>query len=330
MRITTLICAAALLVLSVTGLQAQRRSHKYRYFTFEAMVGVSQYGGDLTTAEDGADASFPAPQLATLPTTQLGAAVGLTYQFHPNFSAKANFMFTRLIGDDYLDEKNPNVNRGLHFKSYVAELSGQLRYHFIANRTDYRFRPKIDPYIFGGIAVFYFDPYVIFENRDGQPDFASEVGNKINLRELQTDGVDYAPISISIPFGFGVRYAVNDRINVGVEFGLRRTFTDHLDDVSGTETSGDDEFGGYFYNTTLGNAGAGPNAQPSLAAELAIGGLRSAPGSPYVPSAADRRGNPSNNDWYAFSGVTFGYILQGSNLRCPKPVKPKGKKFIFF
>lgn len=327
---------ALLLMVCATSTYGQRRTNKSKYFTIEGMIGVSQYGGELTTPKEGGEASIPNPQAATLATTQLGGAIGLTYQFHPHLSVKGNFMFTRVVGDDYFIEGNPNANRGLHFKSYVAEVSAQLRYHFIPTNRHSKFRPKIDPYIFGGVGFFYYDPYVIFENRDGLDDpgldDVEQIGEKIKLRDFPTEGEEYSNYSIAIPFGFGVKYAIAERWNIGIEVGLRATFTDNLDNVSGVEGSGDEEFGSYYYNSSgvPADAGATAGTTPSWAAELSNGGFGVAGGAASVPGATERLGNPSTNDWYAFSGITIGYVLQQTGVACPKPPKARRKKFIFF
>ena len=43
----------------------------------------------------------------------------------------------------------------------------------------------------------------------------------------------YKLIQFAIPFGLGVRFRVNEVIDIAVEYGFRYTFTDYLDDVSG-------------------------------------------------------------------------------------------------
>jgi Outer membrane protein beta-barrel domain len=316
MKLRSLTLVLFLLAMSATLAHAQRSYKKYRYFTVEGMIGASQYGGDISTPKDGGESTFPQSQIATLPTTQLGLALGVAYQFHPHLSAKVNAMFTRLQGDDQFVDGNPNQFRKLNFKSYVFEASAQLRYHFVSHQRNWKFRPKVDPYVFAGVGVFYYDPYVIFENRGNAPGVAASVGEKVFLRGLGTEGEPnaYNTVAISIPFGFGVKYAVNQKINIGLEFGLRATTTDYLDDVSGIPSITRPKYGTYF---------DGVFSSP-LAAALAN------PGNVAVGETGDRRGNPETNDWYAFSGITVGYILGSTDQKCPKPRKGNKKKYIFF
>ncbi|MCF6169513.1 MAG: DUF6089 family protein [Bacteroidales bacterium] len=40
---------------------------------------------------------------------------------------------------------------------------------------------------------------------------------------------------ISIPFGFGLKYSISERLGLGFEWGMRKTFSDYLDGVNATE-----------------------------------------------------------------------------------------------
>ena len=44
----------------------------------------------------------------------------------------------------------------------------------------------------------------------------------------------YSLIQPAIPLGIGFKFALNDKWSVGIEYGIRITFTDHIDDVSKT------------------------------------------------------------------------------------------------
>jgi hypothetical protein len=88
---------------------------------------------------------------------------------------------------------------------------------------------KWTPYFFGGLAVFRFNPYAFDEN-----------GEKVFLKPLSTEGQGldgyntkpYGLTQFALPAGFGLKYAFDDRVRLGFEVGLRKTFTDYLDDVS--------------------------------------------------------------------------------------------------
>ena len=87
------------------------------------------------------------------------------------------------------------------------------------------------PYITLGGGVFSFDPYAYLK------------GEKIPLRPLGTEGQgsalypdrkQYSSMAICIPFGAGVKYAFNEKVNIAFEVLHRFTNTDYLDDVSKT------------------------------------------------------------------------------------------------
>jgi len=121
--------------------------------------------------------------------------------------------------------------RNLSFNTNVWELGLQGDFNF------YRFMPgdpdfRWTPYVTLGVSVFNYDPYAYLN------------GQKYFLRPLGTEGqgVDtshrerqpYSSMALAIPFGVGVKYSLNERINVGFEVVYRFTGTDYLDDVSTT------------------------------------------------------------------------------------------------
>ena len=50
----------------------------------------------------------------------------------------------------------------------------------------------------------------------------------------------YRLTEVAIPMGLGVKYRLTERFILGLDAGLRKTFTDYLDDVSGTYVNNDD------------------------------------------------------------------------------------------
>jgi hypothetical protein len=53
-------------------------------------------------------------------------------------------------------------------------------------------------------------------------------------RTRSYEGRENTTVSVSHPFGFGLKYALNRQISVGLEYGARWTFCDYIDDVSTT------------------------------------------------------------------------------------------------
>src|SRR4030095_8015554 len=170
--------------------------------------------------------------------------------------------------------------RNLSFQSPVSEFSlvGEFNTFDLDNK-------KWTPYVFAGIAVFRYNPYTFDRS-----------GNKTYLQPLSTEGQGlpgYSPSSpygltqFALPFGAGIKYNLSDKFRLGMEVGLRRTFTDYLDDVSGNYAD---------QNDLLTYRG-------SLAADLAYRGDEVPGGDLTYTSKADIRGSAKYKDYYYFSGL---------------------------
>ena len=102
----------------------------------------------------------------------------------------------------------------------------------------------------------------------------------------------YKTYSFGIPFGLGVKISLARRLGLAVFWEMHKTFTDYLDDVSTTY---------YMVGSTINKD------DPSR--------LLSDPTRSYDPGM--ERGNPRNNDWYSFSGITLTYKFNlVSRKRC--------------
>jgi hypothetical protein len=125
------------------------------------------------------------------------------------------------------------------------------------------------------------------------------------LRPLETEGQGsglksapkpYSLLGVSIPFGLGFKFHAMGRLGVSIEWGMRKTYTDYLDDVSTT-----------YVNPSILFANNG--LKSALFADRSI-----TPGSSMVNR---QRGNPTTNDWYSFAGVTLTYKLATVKSVCP-------------
>jgi hypothetical protein len=117
--------------------------------------------------------------------------------------------------------------RNLSFKSRLYEASLVGEYTFLD--MDYK---QFSPYVFAGFALFHFSPYAF-----------DTLGHKVFLQPLSTEGQGlaqypdrkvYQRTQISLPFGGGIKFRVQDNVMLGFEIGMRKLFTDYLDDVSTT------------------------------------------------------------------------------------------------
>jgi hypothetical protein len=256
--------------------------------------GFSNYQGDI--------------QEKRFTTNQAKGAfgIGLKYNLTDHFALRANFTYARVEAADRQNKTLILQQRNLSFESKITEGSLLLDYNILSleNHT-------ITPYVFAGLALFHFNPFTY-----------DTLGNKIFLKPLSTEGQGLAPYpdrkeyhltQLSIPFGAGIRWRVSSNVILSYEVGLRRTFTDYLDDVSTT----------YVDEATL-LAAKGPKA-----VEMAFRGGELKTGAIY-PADGIVRGSSKFKDWYYVSGITVsiglggggdGYRGSGNNrgrISCPK------------
>jgi hypothetical protein len=248
--------------------------------------GLSNYQGDLT------DKLYKSSK----------AAFGITASFPiaQRFSIRTGLTLGKIAGADSLSDKPELIARNLSFQSKITEFSVLAQYD-IFNIDDTRWTP----YVFGGLALFHFNPFTYDSTQ-----------TKVYLQPLSTEGQGlqgypekpYTLTQLSLPFGAGIKYAISDRVQIGLEVGLRKTFTDYLDDVSG----------GYADPADL-LAGKG---QQSV--DLSYRGDEV--GNPAYPTKGFTRGNPKAKDYYYFSGLHLSFALGGGEGKsggrggygCPK------------
>jgi hypothetical protein len=232
-------------------------------------TGLINYQGDLN------------PNSFTIGHSKFAGGISIRKPLSRWFTARAGVTIGHLeaadrFNRDYLKPRN------LSFYTTIKEAYAALEIDFLdINKS------RFTPYIYGGFAVFHFNPWAY-----------DDAGQKVYLKPLSTEGEGIAafptqrPYSLTqfaIPFGVGVRYAVNDNINIGFEFSDRKTFTDYLDDVSSFYVD---------YQKLL--AARGPKA-----VEMAYRGIPTATANASYPQHGEQRGTPSEMDWYYFAGLTF-------------------------
>jgi len=176
--------------------------------------------------------------------------------------------------------------RNLAFETHLTEFSAVGEYYFF-NLDEQKF----SPYVFGGLAVFHFNPYAYNGTTD-----------KIFLKPLSTEGEGlsgypdrkpYALTQLALPFGAGVKYAFNDRVRLGLELGIRKLFTDYLDDVSSHYVDPADLLA----------------ARGQLAVDMSYRGDELPGGNQNYPAKGAQRGGVKHKDSYYFLGLHLTYRL---------------------
>lgn len=213
-----LIVVLALFITSVCSAQAFENVQEGE---FGLTAGVAHYFGDLNTR-----ASFKRPKMA----------VGAFFrkQFGNYIGARVAVHYAQVGFSDTYSKNEYQRIRNLSFNSSIWELAVQGDFNFfkfVPNDPDYQFTP----YVTLGLGVFSYDPYAYL------------YGEKIFLRPLGTEGQamnylgrkEYGSMAICIPFGVGIKYNLNEKVNISFEVSNRFTTTDYLDDVSTTYVGND-------------------------------------------------------------------------------------------
>ncbi|CAA9508295.1 MAG: hypothetical protein AVDCRST_MAG96-2329 [uncultured Segetibacter sp.] len=237
------------------------------------MGGFSNYSGDIRQ------------QRFTLDRASSVISAGGTFNITDKLALRSDYSFTRLGADDKYNKPDLRI-RNLNFKTLLQELTLMGEYD-IANLNDQR----LTPYLFAGIGVFHFSPYTL----------DTATGNKVWLAGLSTEGQGlpeypnrklYKKTQFNIPVGAGLKYALSDDIYLGFEIGIRKLFTDYLDDVS----------------TTYADRNILFSRKGQQAADYAFRGDELKPPLPY-PRTGSLRGNSKRNDYYYYGQFRISFRM---------------------
>lgn len=235
--------------------------------------GVSYYIGDLNPLRH-----YPA-------NTHLAGGLLYRYNFDPRYALRLQGLFTKLEAWDADADDPLQQRRNLGFRSNLFEAAALLEINFLKYRSlDRKDNHLWTPYVFVGLAYMHFNPQGLLDDTwyDLQPLGTEGQGTSAG-------GDPYDLDVMSIPFGAGFKFALTDKLDLGLEWGLRRTYTDYLDDVSGV----------YVDNAQLAFE-TGPLtaalADPSVLRETGYNTGRA-------------RGDGKTVDWYQYTGLSLSWRL---------------------
>jgi len=254
--------------------QSQTENFRSRS-SFGFMVGGSYYIGDLN-------------QFAHFRRTNLSAGAVYRYYLNSRLALRAGIRYGTIEGYDSDTDNSFQQNRNLSFQSEIYEVTGGIEFNYKnykLGNTQFFF----SPYMFIDIGVFRMNPQTEYN------------GELIDLQPIGTEGQGsslssenpYNLTQIVIPLGVGFKMNLGKRAAVSFEYGIRKTFTDYLDDVGE---------GNYINPNELAQENG------DIAARLSDRSLNNAP-------MVGSRGNSSTNDWYSMFGVMFTFSL-GNPDKC--------------
>ncbi len=290
---------ALLLITPFTGFtQISKKKWKAYRTEYTLGLGASNFLGELGGANQIGTHAFRDLELSQ---TRYAASIGFRYKISQVFGLHTKFTYGRLTGDDKLTTEFFRNYRNLNFRTSIYELSENLELSFLKDQVGHRYRLRgvrgirnveISAYGFLGVGIFYFNP-------------KGQIGDKwVALQPLGTEGQGTIPsrkkykrIQACVPFGLGIKYAIDRNWSIGLEFGVRYTFTDYIDDVSKTYAELDDP----------------------LAAQLADKSQTEIYGNQYsyITEPGQQRGDPRYNDVYMFALFNINYKIKTGRVNYP-------------
>ncbi|MCC6720813.1 MAG: hypothetical protein IT243_01315 [Bacteroidia bacterium] len=242
--------------------------------------------------------------------THFAAGLVTRYNIGQRYTFKLAATRGSLSGDDnWYADKEENRLRNLHFKSILWDFNGGVDINL--RLLDRRQKRGFVPYFTTGISVFKFNPTAQFfynvnsphnNGTNGYTTLASRHEEWVNLQPLSTEGQKtaeyndlkrYSLTQLAVPIGLGVKTYMNTRWMITLEYAVRKTFTDYIDDVSG-------KYAENFY------------------IESQYGPIASAMADPgdVLHEAGTLRGNPKNKDWYSIFGISLTYRVIQNKVKC--------------
>ena len=215
------ILSLSLLFSLIYGASAQSDYGYVQQGEFGITAGAAHYFGDINTR---AGINRPKP------------ALGIFYrkQFNNYLALRASFHYAQLGYSDIYSKNKYQNTRNLSFNSDILEFAvhGDFNFFkFIPGDPEFSFTP----YATIGVGIFSYNPYAYLN------------GKKVFLRPLGTEGQNikykgidgkvrkpYGSTAICIPIGLGIKYSINNNLNLSFQIAQRITTTDYLDDVSTT------------------------------------------------------------------------------------------------
>lgn len=276
----------------------EKSSHIEAGVTF----GPSNFLGDL-----GGNVGKGTPFLKDNNIQMTKLTIGAFVSYHPNELFGVRFALNKgtLEGDDAIIKAKGGLEearktRNSNFRSKFTEglLMAEIYPTTFIEYDQNDLYKKFRPYLLIGIGAFHFNP----EGTDPL------TGDWVALQPLHTEGQgfseyparkEYKLTQMNIPMGVGVKYFLNESMNVSFEIIHRKTFTDYIDDVSTNYVDP-----ALFYKYL-------PTPQAIIAERMA--NKTGLPGAT-VFNTGDKRGTPTNKDSYYSAGLKVGFII-GNNER---------------
>jgi len=294
-----------------------------QYLSAGFSINALNYFGDIAPLSSAVstDISFTRP----------GVSLWGSYRFGPRYTVEGGSDYSAADPND--DQSVFRYIRNLSFRNRIHELSGVLIVDYYENNASYISRVRLTPYAFIGIAGFYHNPEAKVNENSSLP----EAGQWIKLKPLGTEGQKsdlydnktYSSFQFTIPFGIGVRYRLNQLLDVSFQFSIRYLFFDYIDDISkkyvdlgALDTDLARELSDRSQEATSAKSNgtrdfiridAFTSDETYVGVDNNTYDVFSGYGSDQNPN--NIRGNVNNNDFLLYTQIRIGYIIGGSFRR---------------
>ncbi len=325
---------AAVLVLLVTlSSQAQdnkmfsRKNVANQYATVGIGGGSSHYYGDLSP--------YSSPWVGIYTNVRWNGTVNYTRHLSNKFSARVSASYIRIYGDDnvYASAYKKNASfrtlRNLNFRNDVKEIAIMGLYNLMPQYgKGPNGRNSYMPYATFGVALFGHNPQALGVNNG-----LDKNKSWVNLKPLNTGGQGqigakkpYSYVSVAVPIGMGIRYKLNNNIDLAFETSIRLTYFDYLDDIGadaypapGTFSSPEAAKMSYRADELFE-----PKSGTNRITKFINASLEANPGTSYLDPTVDAQAayplttlrGTDRKDSYIVTQVTLNYVI-GKSIKCP-------------
>ena len=138
-------------------------------------------------------------------STKLGGGLFVRQNLNKRWAVRANLVVGSLAADDKHSTNTYQQIRGLHFNTPLLELVAQAEFNFLPYQLGKR--RNVSP----------FSPY-----------FATGLGFLLVSNSVN-------PYNVTIPLSLGFKLVVTKKLEIGLEWSFRKTFSDYIDNLSGKE-----------------------------------------------------------------------------------------------
>lgn len=168
--------------------------------------GSSSYWGDIQDAP---------------PIQTFNLNVGAYFRY--NFNARVALRTMFITGNHSAEGMMEGVD--WDFSKIAQDISVMMEINFLKYIMGDR-KTAFTPYIMAGLGVMYF-PYTLTAQDIGQLSIMNPGNPLLNPATELNESV----IAPTIPFGFGVKFMLGERLGIGAEYQLRKLMNDKLDNL---------------------------------------------------------------------------------------------------